>query len=100
TNINVQSKREPSRREVIGGLSLMALGAAASLSAAESDGATQTAGASQPGSLVYPDDAFSRPLEDRWNLFETLDGIGPAADPITRATQFTMNTLRLEKSVK
>jgi hypothetical protein len=44
---------------------------------------------------VYPDDAFSRPLEDKRPAFETLDGVGPFLAVDDRAAHFSDQDFRL-----
>ncbi len=46
---------------------------------------------------LYPDDAFSRPTEDYWSVFETLDGCQIREDVRTRASLFVENELKLVK---
>jgi len=43
---------------------------------------------------TYPDDAFSSPPADRWDAFETLTGVQPPGNPVSRMTQYELNELR------
>lgn len=78
-------------------LAITALGVAAPRRLVSSASAGPgTASTPAPGRLTtYPDDAFSRPLEDRWLTFETAVGCAPAGDVVARAQQFAENSLRL-----
>ncbi len=40
---------------------------------------------------LYPDDAFSRPADDRLRLFETMDGVGHYMDVRQRAAEYPLN---------
>jgi hypothetical protein len=44
---------------------------------------------------LYPDDAFSSPTEDKWSVFETLDGCQIKEDVKSRASLFIENELKL-----
>jgi hypothetical protein len=44
---------------------------------------------------LYPDDAFSSPAEDKWSVFETLDGCQIKDDVKTRSSLFIENEIKL-----